>query len=564
MMHGVIPLLVIGLMTVSPAFSAELAGTKPIAKFNCNIATLTVGRDGMAYMTSLGPGNEGQVMRMTRDGTQRECAAIGPILYNATANAQGIIAVDCVHFSRRVMLLDPSFGLIGAMIKIEGFTNASPAHVEAGPSGDFYVLDDVADRIVRCRSDGVRCGTYFVPREPGGPTGQLRDFRVCEKTRTLYVYNQAGTIRCFSFDSPDWKVHCKKLWSIDSLVGWGEPHIGGGSGGFEVDEDGVLYVTDKCGETIRRYDIRCTPLPPIKLQLGARQPAVTERGFRSMSIYKNEVLLKRMHDTELFQRYDLQTGKLLNVVSVGEYKEARNPLAPSTLLARAAPATIVLSQNGPKPLRVLFIGNSQINCVCDIPEIVEDLSHSPSAQTAPIETDEIVVGGANIESLWHNALVQKKVGQGGWDWIVCHEIVYSFGGNTARFQEYSRKFDTEAKRVGAKMLFYASGEVETAKARQESMYADALAMARRCKGRVGGGGMAWFKAWATRPNFDFYHTDRAHPNAKGYYLNACVIFSALTDRSPIGLDPFKLSKDDAEFLQKVAWEQYLQDRANEK
>jgi len=541
--------------SLSVAYAAEPA------MFNCKIATLTAGRDGKVYMTSLKPGNEGQLMRMKRDGTERECVTIGPLLFNATANAQGIIGVDCVHFSKRVMLLDKDFGTVGAMIKIEGSTFASPARVEAGPSGDFYALDDVADRIVRCHPDGVRCGTYLIPREPSNASGQLRDFRVCEKTKTLYVFNQTAVIRCFSFDAPAWKVHCKKLWSVDSPVSWGEPHIGGGSGGFDVDEEGILYVTDKFGETIKRYDTSGQPLQEIKLELGSNKPAAAERGFRSLSIYKNEVLFKRMHDTELFQRYDLQSGKLLGVVSTAEFKVPLHPLTPSALPAKPEGDRQPI---GAKPIRVLFIGNSQINCVCDVPEIVEDLSHSASPEAPRIVSDEVVVGGANIERLWNDALAQKKIEAGGWDWIVCHEIVYSYGGNTARFQEFARKFDAAARKVGAKMLFYATAEVERAKAKQEAMYTDALAMARECKCRVAGGGMAWLKAWAKQPNFDFYHTDRAHPSANGYYLNACVIFAALTDTYPVGLDPFRLSKEDAEFLQKTAWEQYLDDRAKEK
>jgi hypothetical protein len=556
---GAISLLILACMGGPAVFAAGPSAAKP-PKFNCNIATLTVGRDGKVYMTSLGPGNEGLVLRLDRDGTERECALIGPILLNATANAQGIMGVDCAHFSKRVMLLDRNFGLLGAMIKVEGFTGASPAHVEAGPSGDFYVLDDAADRIVRCRPDGVRCGTYLIPREPAGPAGQLRDFRVCEKTKTLYVYNQTGTVRCLSFDSPEWKVRCKKLWSIASPVTWGEAHIGGGSGGFDVDEEGTLFVTDKFGETIRRYDVKSTPLAEIRLDLGPNKPAAAERGFRAMSIYGGEVLLKRMSETELFQRYDLRTGKLLNIAAMGEYKQVARPLMPSAL-----PSKPPSGRQAPgRPLRVLFIGNSQINCVCDIPEIVEDLSHSAPAQAPRIETDEVVVGGATIESLWNNALVQKKLQAGVWDWIVCHEIVYSYGGNTARFQQFARKFDPQAKKLGARTLFYATADVETAKGRQKAMYVDALAMARECKTRVAGGGMAWLRAWGKRPQFDFYHTDRAHPNAAGYYLNACVIFAALTDASPVGLDPFKLSKEDAEFLQRTAWEQYLEDRASEK
>jgi hypothetical protein len=112
-------------------------------------------------------------------------------------------------------------------------------------------------------------------------------------------------------------------------------------------------------------------------------------------------------------------------------------------------------------------------------------------------------------------------------------------------------------------LFFATGEVESAKARQETMYRDALAMARESGGRVAGGGMAWPKAWARRPTIDFYHTDRAHPNAQGYYLNACVLYSALTGGSPEGLDPAGLGVEEASFLQKIAWEQALEDRREE-
>ena len=92
------------------------------------------------------------------------------------------------------------------------------------------------------------------------------------------------------------------------------------------------------------------------------------------------------------------------------------------------------------------------------------------------------------------------------------------------------------------------------------MYQDALKMARECRGRVAGAGMAWARAWEERPTFDFHHTDRAHPNAQGYYLNACVIFAALTDASPVGLDPSTLRPEDAQFLQSVAWAQAHEDR----
>jgi hypothetical protein len=85
-----------------------------------------------------------------------------------------------------------------------------------------------------------------------------------------------------------------------------------------------------------------------------------------------------------------------------------------------------------KPIRVLFIGNSQIKCVCDLPEIIGHLSKSAPAGVAKIETDEVIIGGKGIDTFWNDARTQKKIEAGGWDWIVTHEIVYSYGGNTAR------------------------------------------------------------------------------------------------------------------------------------
>lgn len=60
------------------------------------------------------------------------------------------------------------------------------------------------------------------------------------------------------------------------------------------------------------------------------------------------------------------------------------------------------------------------------------------------------------------------------------------------------------------------------------------------------------------------------PEHKGYYINACVIFAALTDCSPVGMvvysagvDKTPITKDEALLLQKAAWDQYQEDRKNE-
>jgi len=172
-------------------------------------------------------------------------------------------------------------------------------------------------------------------------------------------------------------------------------------------------------------------------------------------------------------------------------------------------------------MRALLLGNSQIICNGNVPQIIRKLSASAAADQAHIDLHEVTIGGASIEKLWTDGRPLAAIQSGQWDWVLCHEIVYSYGGNGERLREFGRKFHPEALKSGARMLFYASGDVEGCKHTHEAMYDDAACLASECGGRVAGGGMAWLKAWRQQPELDFHCSDRAHPSEKGYYLNAC-------------------------------------------
>ena len=553
--------LALGVLAVS-AISSGHAGENGKPAFKNENATITVGLDDKVYVST---GN--LFIRCNRDGSEPAGSPPVASLSNVTASRQGTIAAAYAHFAKNVTLFDPDFNVIGKFDRIASANFRSPAGVASGPSGDFYALDQGRDQVVRFHPDGIRCGIYRIPREPAGPPGELVRFRICEKLKQVYVVNRAPLIRCFVFDESEWKAPARKLWEIKtdgSLEAGSE--LFWGYGGFDVDENGVLYVMGKVAQVVKRYAPDGKPLDEVKLSMGDLKP--TDKEFVwGIQASKGEMFIKRNHPTEFFQRYDLATGQRKNVaLAPPDYSVVlRKPKTPN----EGQPIPAVASELGwppvhGKPLRVLFIGNSQINCVCDIPDIVEDLSRLAKDQKVPlILAEEVAVGGVGLEGYWNHGLGRKRIAAGGWDWVVCNEIVYSYGGNTAKFQEYARKFEGEARKVGAKMLFFATGEVESAKSKQDVMYRDALAMARECKGRVAGAGMAWLKAWEKQPKLDFHYTDRAHPNAKGYYLNACVIFAALTDTSPVGLDPGELPKEDAEFLQGIAWQQYQEDRRKE-
>ena len=76
-----------------------------------------------------------------------------------------------------------------------------------------------------------------------------------------------------------------------------------------------------------------------------------------------------------------------------------------------------------EPMRVLFIGNSQVNCVCDIAGIVERLSGSAPPHVRRIGTGQVVLGGATLERLWDDGRARDRIAADHWDWVVFNELI---------------------------------------------------------------------------------------------------------------------------------------------
>jgi outer membrane protein assembly factor BamB len=264
-------------------------------------APLTVGRDGRVYLAS--GGNNSHVLRFERDGGGKRG---GPVTYacaNAVANAQGIIATASGHFAHKVTLYDAAFREIGAVSDfLVGDTVGwdAPAHVEAGAGGDFYAVDQHRNRIVRISPAAKVVTSYAVPREPEGGPGLVEDFRVWEKGETLYALSRAGRLRALGFDG-------KKKWEIS-------PGVGHRAGGFDVDEIGTLFALSHDSNVLRRFAPDGKPAGEIALQMNGRKPRPGEHAFTELRIHGGEAILKRRHATDLFERYDLATGALKNVV----------------------------------------------------------------------------------------------------------------------------------------------------------------------------------------------------------------------------------------------------------
>ena len=68
-------------------------------------------------------------------------------------------------------------------------------------------------------------------------------------------------------------------------------------------------------------------------------------------------------------------------------------------------------------------------------------------------------------------------------------------------------------------------------------------------------GLAFARARAKQPELVLHAADKRHPSAAGTYLVSCVVFAALTGKSPVGNSYLAgIDAPTAKFLQEVAWE----------
>ena len=274
-------------------------------KFDCERASLTVGRDGMVYLTSAGH-DSGYILRVSRDGRNKLGGASVPAIHNATADAGGRIAASHGHFSHQAAIYDREFRKTQAITDFlvnDQVGWDAPAGVEAGASGDFYGLDQHRDRILQFNTDGKIVKAYALPHID---KRSAQGFRVCEKAKVFYVfYWGKAEVQCVGFDG-------KLKW--ERILGVGADIYEGDNGGFDVDPDGVLYTIASQDIVLRKTDPKGKPAGEIRLNIPP-QRRFAER-IHGMRVWGGEVILRRRHPTELFQVYDLASGDPKRSVSI--------------------------------------------------------------------------------------------------------------------------------------------------------------------------------------------------------------------------------------------------------
>ena len=123
------------------------------------------------------------------------------------------------------------------------------------------------------------------------------------------------------------------------------------------------------------------------------------------------------------------------------------------------------------------------------------------------------------------------------------------------FTDYAKKNSDSVRARGAKPVFFMSWAYAD-KPEMTAQLAEAYTIAGNANNAlVIPAGLAFARAVAKQPELNLYVADKRHPSLAGTYLATCVVFAALTGRSPVG-NPYTAGIDapTATFLQNVAWD----------
>jgi hypothetical protein len=247
-------------------------------------------------------------------------------------------------------------------------------------------------------------------------------------------------------------------------------------------------------------------------------------------------------------------------------------LAVCASLAAAQSTPAVKQRQVDAPKKILFVGNSYFYYNDSIHNHLRRMVDAGSIATEKEMQYKIVtIGGAPLAH--HDVAAYLAPGKLGMK--APYDVVILQGNSGAAltearaksFREKVLEFNGDIAKTGARTALYMThAYVAPNKDASPEMMRKVEAMYVAAGNEIGAlvipVGLAFEEAYRQKPGLLLHKDyDGSHPNLDGTYLAACVVYSSLYGKSPVGntYDYFgKVDKETAAFLQRVAWETVTQ------
>ena len=208
-------------------------------------------------------------------------------------------------------------------------------------------------------------------------------------------------------------------------------------------------------------------------------------------------------------------------------------------------------QNNAARTRVLFVGNS-LTTANDLPGVVAAMFVAAGGDR--IECRTVAFPNYSLEDHWNRGDARRAIAEGGWSTVVLQQGPSALPESQVLLREYTRRFDGEARRVGARTGLYMVWPSAARRHDFDGVESSYAAAARDVGGVLFPVGEAWRAAWRRDAKLELYDRDGFHPTPLATYLAALVIYQQLSGRSPIGLPPMVTTVPRSGLLQAAAAE----------
>jgi len=246
-------------------------------------------------------------------------------------------------------------------------------------------------------------------------------------------------------------------------------------------------------------------------------------------------------------------------------------LATQAAIAQTKPMVTSLGPDFPKT--TIFIGNSFFYYNNSMHSHVLAMQRAAdSANQAAYRSTSVTISGSGID--WHDVgsyLRPKAIGNYSFDTnnnVVFNKLDKLFDAAIMMdcsqcpihpelktvFTEYTRKDAEIVRAKGTRPIFFMSWAYAD-KPEMIAQLAEAYTVAGNANNAlVIPAGLAFARSVSRQPELNLYAPDKRHPSLAGTYLASCVVFSALSGKSPVG-NSYRAGLDEAtaKFLQEVAW-----------
>ena len=211
--------------------------------------------------------------------------------------------------------------------------------------------------------------------------------------------------------------------------------------------------------------------------------------------------------------------------------------------------------------RVLFIGNSY-TAVNDLPTMFANLAGAGGHR---VETGMAAPGGWTLANHASSSDTLGKLKSTNWNYVVLQEqseIPSIQQSRTQQMYPAARNLVHDIRNIDATPVFYETwahrdGLPGNGLPNYESMQFQIdngyLGIAQELNVTLAPVGFAWLLVRRQNPQMDLWQADGSHPTEQGTYLAACVFYSVIFQKSPVGLTfTAQLPTETAQALQKIA------------